>query len=146
MGVKATSSWIPFHTMSTVVSLLYYFRNVLVKHPIAINEYTGIETNARCTAYLLDNTTHLVIRNITAPSTPAMPGAMPQAANTLLTPCHPQCTFLMPTDAVPAPTRPPMIECVVLTGSPNLVARIKKIDEPIIAHIIVSIRTAGSTS
>lgn len=83
---------------------------------------------------------------MTAPSTPAIPGAIPQAAKTCATPCQPQCICFIPTEAVPAPTSPPIIECVVLTGSPKRVAMVRKEDDPMMAHIMASMRTAGSAS
>lgn len=105
-----------------------------------------MEKRALCTAYLLDSTKRFVMRNMPAPSTPAIPGAIPQAAKTCATPCQPQCICFIPTEAVPAPTRPPMIECVVLTGSPKRVAMVRKVEDPIMVHIMASMSTAGSVS
>src|SRR5947207_3200564 len=73
-----------------------------------------------------------------------MPGAITHAANTYDTPSQPQLTFLNRTDATPAPTTPPMIECVVLTGKPYRVAMDRKVEDPMTAHIMTSIRTGGS--
>ena len=39
-----------------------------------------------------------------------------------------------------------MMECVVLTGSPARVATVRKSEDPIMAHIMASISTAGSAS
>ena len=73
--------------------------------------------------------------------TPAMPGAMTQAANTCETPSQPQRTCVMPTEAVAVPTSPPIILWVVETGMPYRVAMVRKIDEPMIVHIMARSRT-----
>lgn len=77
---------------------------------------------------------------------PAMPGAITQAAKTCDTPFHPQLILLMPIDAVAEPTRPPMMECVVDTGIPYLVATVRKVDEAMMAHIMARRRTEGDLS
>jgi hypothetical protein len=91
-------------------------------------------------------TINLVKRKRRAPNTPAMPGAMIHAAKTCATPVHPQLTLVMPIDAVPAPTRPPIIECVVETGMPYLVATVRNTEEPKTVHIMASRRTGGASS
>lgn len=52
----------------------------------------------------------------------------------------------MPIEAVAAPTNPPMIECVVDTGIPYRVAKVRKIDEAIMAHSMARRRTEGELS
>jgi hypothetical protein len=89
-------------------------------------------------------TKYFVIKNKTAPIHPAIPGAIAHAAKTCDTPSHPQLTFLIPTDATPDPTMPPIIECVVLTGKPSRVTMVRKVDDAMMAHIIASSRTGGS--
>jgi len=106
----------------------------------------GIEYHALRTAALLDKTNFLVQKNMMAPKTPEMPGATTQAANTCDTPFHPQCTFSMPIDAVATPTRPPTMECVVETGMPYRVAKVRKVEEPMMAHIMARRRTGGDLS
>jgi hypothetical protein len=50
---------------------------------------------------------------------------------------------LAPTAAMPNPMTPPISECVVDTGSPTLVAKVKYTEDAITAHTMPSIRTAG---
>lgn len=98
------------------------------------------------TAFVLVSTNFFVPRNSTAPRIPDSPGATTHAANTCDTPSHPQLTLVMPTEADAAPTSPPMMECVVDTGSPLRVAMLRKTDDPKMAHIMTRRRTLGRSS
>ena len=77
------------------------------------------------------------------PKHPAIPGATTHAANTCGTPPHAQLTLSMPTDAVAAPTKPPTTECVVETGMPYLVAKVKKTEDAMMAHMRLRSSTCG---
>jgi hypothetical protein len=114
--------------------------------PTVIKVKTGMEKNARLTAVGFIRTVILVKKKRRPPMTPAMPGATTQAANTCDTPVIPQLILLMPIDAVAEPTRPPTMECVVDTGMPYLVAKVRKVEEPTMAHIMARRRTCGESS
>src|SRR5438552_3013639 len=98
----------------------------------------GMESKAFLTACRRIMTKFFVIKNKAAPKHPAIPGATPHAAKTCETPRQPQLICLIPTDAAPDPTTPPTIECVVLTGNPKWVATVRKVDDPMMAHIMAS--------
>ena len=91
-------------------------------------------------------TPYLVKRKRMAPKHALMQGAMAQAAKTCETPPHDQSTPFAPTVANPTPMMPPMMQWVVDTGRPNLVAMVRKVDEPIRAHNMPIIRTLGASS
>lgn len=114
--------------------------------PTVRNVKKGIEYQALCTADLVAKTNLLVRKNISAPKTPEMPGAMTQAANTCDTPVHPQLILVMPIDAVADPTRPPMIECVVETGMPYLVATVRNVEDARMVQNMARSRTGGELS
>lgn len=78
----------------------------------------GIDHSAFLTAFGRDSTAYFVMRNSVTPKTPETPGAITHARKTCETASRPQLIFWIPTDAAAAPTSPPMVECVVLTGRP----------------------------
>jgi len=94
-------------------------------------------------ACFLNRITAFVKTNKAAPKAPAIPGETIHARNTCETPFIPQFMLLMPTEAVAAPTRPPRVECVVDTGKPYRVAKVRKMEEPTRVHIMARSRTLG---
>jgi hypothetical protein len=90
-------------------------------------------------------TPYLVKRKRMAPKAAEMQGAMAQAANTWETPPQDQSTPSAPTVAKPTPMIPPMMQWVVETGRPILVAKVKKREEPMSAQSMPIMRTLGAS-
>jgi hypothetical protein len=105
-----------------------------------------MEKKALFTAVLFVKINFFVKRNKKYPKHPAIKGATIQAVKICATPCHPQLTFSIPIDAVAAPTKPPMRECVVETGSPWRVANVRKSEDDTMVHIMTRRRTPGELS
>jgi len=105
-----------------------------------------MEKKALFTALRFIRINFFVKRNKTYPIHPEIRGAITHAAKICETPCHPQLTFSMPMLAVAAPTKPPIRECVVDTGRPRRVAKVRKSEDDMIVHIMTSNKTPGELS
>src|SRR4051794_24721879 len=110
----------------------------------------GMLQSARMAGFLRSMTQYFVMVKMMAAKMAETPGAMSQAMNTAVTPLlisddddgiH--WMPLPPRAAMPMPMTPPMMECVVDTGIPSRVARVRYSDEAMTAHIMPSMSTAG---